>query len=131
MVIRSIIKVFRYLFWISIIFSVIFILIFFFGAKQVGVLEAKYDLWRERYEIHGYGLIIGVPSEVDILNAYGIEYRHVAGCVVNDFIIDSVANYNLVMKAAIKKDMEYDIDNRWIWPYVETVDGTYTKRAEY
>jgi hypothetical protein len=131
MVIRSIIKVFRYLFWISIILSVILVLIFFFGAKQVGVLEAKYDLWRGRYEIHGYGLTYGVSSNVENLNAHGIKYRHVAGCVVNDFIIVSVGNYNLMMKAAIKKDLDYDIDERWIWPYVETVDGKYTKRTEY
>jgi len=131
MLIRSIIKVFRYLFWIGIIFSVILVLIFFFGAKQVGVLEAKYDLWRGRYEIHGYGLKIGAASNVEYLNAQGIEYRHVAGCVVNEFVIISVANYNLVMKAAIKKDLNYDIDKRWIWPYVETADGKYTKRSEY
>jgi len=131
MVLRSIIKAFRYLFWISIIFSVIFMLIFFFGGKQVGVLEAKYDLWRGRYEIHGYGLIYGVPLNVEILNAHGIEYKHVAGCVVNDYIIVSVANYNLVMKAAIKKDLDYDIDKRWIWPYIETVDWKYTKRTVY
>ena len=124
-------KVLRYLVWISIVLSLILTLIFLFGAKQVGVLEAKYDLWRGRYEIHGYGLIIGVPSEVEILNAHGIKYRHVAGCVVNDFIIDSVANYNLVMKAAIKKDLDYDIDKSWIWPYAKTVDGKYTKQFRY
>jgi len=131
MLLKLIGKTLRFLFWIAIILSVIFTLIFFFGAKQVGVLEAKYDLWRGRYEIHGYGLIIGVPSEVEILNAYGIEYRHVAGCVVNDFIIDSVANYNMVMKAAIKKDLNYDIDKSWIWPYVQTADGEYIKQFRY
>ena len=107
--------------------SVILTLIFLFGAKRVGVLEAKYDLWRGRHEIHGYGLIWGVPWKVAILNAYGIKYRHVAGCVVNDFIIDSVANYNLLMKAAIKKDLGYDIDKSWIWPYATTVDGKNTE----
>jgi len=119
------------LFWIGIILSVILVLIFFFGGKQVGVLEAKYDLWRGRYEIHGYGLIIGVPSEVEILIAHGIKYRHVAGCVVNDFSIVSVGNYNLMMKAAIKKDLDYDIDESWIWPYVKTANGEYIKQIRY
>jgi hypothetical protein len=124
-------KTLRFLFWIAIILSIIITLIFFFGAKHVGVLEAKYDLWRGRYELHGYGLIYGVPSNVEILNVHGIKYRHVAGCVVNDFIIDSVANYNLVMKTAIKKDLDYDIDNSWIWPYTKTANGEYIKQFRY
>ncbi|HOP47989.1 MAG TPA: hypothetical protein PK874_10025 [Desulfobacteraceae bacterium] len=94
--------------------SVILTLVFFFGAKRVGVLQAKYDLWRGQYEIHGYGLILGVPPEVEILNAHGIEYRHVAGCVVNDFIIDSVAEYNSVMSKAIKEDLGVDVDKGWV-----------------
>ena len=90
--------------------SSFFTIIFFFGAKPAGILEAKIDLWRGRYEIHGYGLIFHAPYEFDALNHYGIEYRHVAGCVVNDFIIESVAAYNATMKNAIKKDLNVDVD---------------------
>lgn len=110
MVFRLIGKVLRYLFWISIILSVILLPVYFFGGKQIGILEAKYDLWRGRYEIHGYGLILWEPPEIQILKGYGIEYRHVAGCVVDGFIIDSVAAYNSTMKRAIKEDKGVDVD---------------------
>jgi hypothetical protein len=119
-------KILRYLFWISLILSVIFVLIFFFGAKQVGVLEAKYDLYRGRYEIHGYGLLLGEPPQIEILKPYGIKYRHVAGCAVNYFIIDSVASYNSVMKVAIKKELGFDVDKLWISLYGTTVDYKFT-----
>jgi len=116
-------KILRYLFWGGLMFSVIFPLIFFFGAKQIGVLEARYDLYRGRYEIHGYGLIWGEPLHAPILNRYGVRYRHVAGCGINDFIIDSVASYNSVMKDAIRKDLEFDVDQLWMSLYGTTVDG--------
>ena len=124
-VFRLIGKAFRYLFWISIILSVVYVLIFFFGAEQVGVLEAKYDLWRGRYEIHGYGLLFGEPPQTKNLKPYGIKYRHVAGCMVNDFILDSVASYNSVMKVAIKHDLGFDVDKLWISLYGTTVDYKY------
>lgn len=115
-------KVFFYLYLIGAVLSVILVLVFFFGGKHVGILEAKYDLLRGRYEIHGYGLFLGMPPEAETLNAHGIKYRHVAGCVINDFIIDSVAYYNLVMKSAIKDDLNYDVDKSWIWPYNTEID---------
>lgn len=125
-VFRLIGKILRYLFWMSIILSVVYVLIFFFGAEQVGILDAKYDLWRGRYEIHGYGLLWGEPPQVEILKAYGIKYRHVAGCMVNDFILDSVSSYNSVMKVAIKDDLGFDVDKLWISLYGTTVDYKYT-----
>lgn len=124
-------KLSRYLFWISIIISVILTLIFFFGAKQVGVLEAKYDLYRGRYEVHGYGLLWGPPPQIEILKPYGIKYRHVAGCAINYFIMDSVASYNSVMKVAIKKDLGFDVDKLWISLYGTTVDRTVTDLLKY
>lgn len=50
-----------------------------------------------------------------ILYLYGIDYRHVAGCVVNDFIIDKVAIYNETMKIAIKRDLGVDVDKLLGW----------------
>lgn len=108
-------KVLRYLFWISIVLSLIFTLIFLFGAKPIGVLQARYDLWRGRYEIQGYGLLFGEPPWIHILYLYGIDYRHVAGCMVNDFIIDKVSVYNETMKIAIKRDLGVDVDKLLGW----------------
>ena len=98
--------------WACFVFGMVSVLVFFFGARHLGRLEAGYDLWRGRYEIHGYGLYMGEPYEIEILKPYGVEYRHVAGCLVNGFIMDSVATYNLTMLKAIKEDLGIDID----WP---------------
>jgi hypothetical protein len=84
---------------------------YFFCAKQVGMLEAKYDIWRGHYEIRGYGLHYSFASPyVEDLNSYGIEYRPVAGCVVDDFIIDSVASYNATMKETIMRNLGINLD---------------------
>ena len=122
MLLRILKLIFRCSIWMGIAFSVLLPLIFFFGAKKVGILEARYDLLRGRYEIHGYGLIMAEPLHAPILKANGVQYRHVAGCVINDFIIDSVASYNSVMKVAIKKDLGFDVDQLWISLYGNTVD---------
>ena len=116
--------VLKYLFWLSIVLSVILTLIFFFGAKPFGMLEARYDLWRGRYQIQGYGLFLGEPAWVHTLYLYGIEYRHVAGCVVNDFIIDKVALYNKTMETAIKRDLSVDVSKITGWGEEETEVGT-------
>lgn len=110
MIVRIIKKIFIYFFWASIVLSIFLTIILFFGAKPVGVLEARWDLWRGRYELHGYGLFLGEPYGFKELKQYGIEYRLVAGCVVNGFIIDNVAAYNATMISAIRKDLQIDID---------------------
>ena len=46
--------------------------------------------------------------------------------MVNDFILDSVASYNSVMKVAIKDDLGFDVDKLWISLYGTTVDYKYT-----
>ena len=105
-------KILRFAFVSCAILSLLFVVLYFFCGRQIGRLEAEYDLWRGRYEIHGYGLVFGVPLKIAALKSYGVEYRQVAGCVVNDFIIESVAAYNATMKKAIKRDLDIDID----WP---------------
>ena len=103
-----------YTFWICFLLNTVFVLVFFFGARHVGRLEAGYDLWRGRYEIHGYGLYMGAPYEIEILKPFGVEYRHVSGCLVNGFIMDSVAAYNITMLKAIKEDLSIEIE----WPVI-------------
>jgi hypothetical protein len=112
MVFRIIKKVLKYLFWIGIIFSVIFSLIYLFGGKYVGALEAKYDLWKGHYELRYYGLQIYWVTQVrmKVLNTCGIAYRRAAGCMINDFIIDSVGGYNATMEAAIKENLGICVD---------------------
>ena len=111
-------KVLRYFLWTCSILSILIALLNFFGSRQIGRLEAEYDLWRGRYEIHGFGLFMGVPSEIEDLKPYGIEYRHVAGCVVNDLIIMRVDEYNSTMIKAIKQNLNIEVD----WP-VDTFDA--------
>lgn len=113
MILRVLKRIYLFSFIGFVLAGLLGIVTLFWGAEEFGYLEAKYDIWRGRYEIHGYGLFLGVPPEFKILNAYGIKYRHVSGCVVNDFIMDSVGEYNSVMSRAIKKDLGVDIDQRW------------------
>lgn len=107
---RIISKVLKVMFLTPILFSVLFVLVYFFAAKQVGTIQARYDIWKGRYEIHGYGFPIGgCPIDINFLKKHGIEYRHVAGCVVDDFIIKSTRSYNLIMNKAIKKDLGIEL----------------------
>ncbi len=105
-------KILRYFLWTFSIFSIFIMILYFFCSGQIGRLEAEYDLWRGRYEIHGFGLFMGAPSEIEDLKPYGIEYRHVAGCVVNDLIIKRVDEYNSTMIKAIKQNLNIEVD----WP---------------
>ncbi len=68
------------------------------------MLEAKFDLWRGHYEIRVYGLII-LPEGLltQSIKEYGIEYKRVAGCVVNHFLVGYVQGYNAVMKEEIAR----------------------------
>jgi hypothetical protein len=111
MIFRIIKKVLKYLFWIGIIFSVIFPLIYFFGGKYIGALEAKYDIWQGHYEIRYAGLQFGEVTQAKVLNAYGIAYRRVAGCMVNNFIIENVNGYNAIMEGAIKQNLGICVDH--------------------
>lgn len=105
-------KIGRVIFRTFFFVNILFVIIFFYGAQQVGYLTAKYDLWKGRYSIQTYGLHYPqiFATEAKTLRGYGIDYVRVAGCVVNDFIIEEVAAYNLVMKKAIKGDLGIDVD---------------------
>ena len=111
MIFRIIKKVLKSLFWIGIIFSVIFPLIYFFGGKYIGVLEAKYDIRQGHYEIRYAGLQFNEVTQAKVLNAFGIAYRRAAGCMINDFIKNSVAGYNAIMEEAIKQNLGICVDH--------------------
>ena len=121
-------KILIYAYWTCLVLSILFVAVYFFGARQVGVLEAKFDLWRGRYEIHGYGLLWFIPPEIEALKPYGIEYRHVAGCVINDFIIESVAAYNVTMLHAINRDFDIEIEHLKK-PYTQVPDFKKMQKA--
>lgn len=95
-----------------VVLNVLILIVFFEGGRQVGCLNAYYDLMQDHYEIRTYGLHFAVVFEeqANTLKNYGILYRKVAGCVINNLIIESVDGYNSVMKAAIKKDIGIDVD---------------------
>lgn len=108
--IRVITKVFLYVLWSMLVISAILVTTFFFGGKTVGMLEAWQDLSRGHHEIQGYGLTRGTPAWVYSLDLHGINYRHVADCLVNAYVIEKVASYNETMEIAIKKDLGFDVD---------------------
>lgn len=110
MISRRLKKIGRFILWTFFFVNILFVIIFFYGAQQVGYLSAKYDLWKGRYKIKTYGYPGYLPTGAKTLKRYGIDCVPVAGCVVNDFIIKEVAAYNLVMKKAIKGDLGVDVD---------------------
>ena len=93
-------------------FLALVLIAFFFLSEQFGRLSARCDLIRGHYEIRTYGLHFPTVFMEDfkVLESYGVAYRRVAGCVVNDFVIESVEGYNSVMKEAIGKDIGVDVD---------------------
>lgn len=105
-------KIGRVIFYAFFFVNILFLIIFVYGAQQVGYLNAQYDLWKGRYAIKTYGLHYPqiFATEAKTLKGYGIDYVLVAGCVVNDFIIENVAAYNFVMKKAIKRDLGVNVD---------------------
>ena len=105
-------RLIRHAFVFAFLLNSILVLTFVFGAGQIGFLQAKYDIYRGRYKVKGYGLMpfFGCGGDYWLLRAYGIECQAVAGCVVNDFIIDYVRNYNAVMRPVIREKFDIDID---------------------
>jgi hypothetical protein len=103
-------KILRFFLFTFLTLSSLCVVLYFFCARQVGRLEAEYDYRRGHYEIHGYGRVNGDSPEVEGLRQYGIRYRQVAGCVVDDFIVMRVAGYNTTMIKAIKQDLNIAID---------------------
>ena len=101
-------------------FLILFVPVYIFGAEHIGTLAAKYDLLLGRYEIHGYGLILGDP-EYYILDIYGIKYRHVMGCMVTDFDIDRINSYNKTMQKAIGTDLGIDVYKLLGWNSEESL----------
>lgn len=101
-------KIIKISFWSCLIFCILFVLIYFFCAKQVGILEAKYDIYRGHYEIRSYGLYSYTSPSIKNIDGVKIEYKAVAGCIVNNFIIDSVEAYNETMKKKLKDDFGID-----------------------
>ncbi len=109
MIPKNLKKIGRFVFWSFFVFFLLFVIIYYCGAKEAGHLEAKYDLWKGRYEIRTYGLQGTFALDASILKANGIDYVQFAGCMVNNFIIRYVAGYNFVMAKAIKRDLEIDV----------------------
>lgn len=97
-------KAARFLMW-SFLAVLLAASVAWFGfPRQTGMLEAQYDLWRGKREVRWFGLPPFIPDaeEIALRRVHGYRYRMVAGCVVNDFIIENVKGYNEVMKGAVK-----------------------------
>jgi len=105
-------KIIKITFGTIFVLSILFVAMYMFGAKHIGTLEAKYDLMRGHCEIRGYGLgpFMAYQEDWSVFKSHGIKFVAVAGCVVNDFIIENVAAYNSVMRTAILDKLGIDID---------------------
>ena len=74
------------MFWTCFVFSMVSVPVYFFLVPDMLA-----DWWPATIsgggamKIHGYGLYLGEPYDIEMLKPYGVEYRHVAGCLVNGF----------------------------------------------
>ena len=83
--------------------------------RQLGRTWAKFDLFRNHYEVRVYGYPLGDRNKAELLENYGVSYARVAGCVVDNSIIESTNAYNTVMRKAILEDLGVDI-NKILFP---------------
>ena len=111
---KKVVKLIYCAFGVLAFFYSIFVVVYIFGDGYVGTMEAKYDLMRGHYRIQSFGLNPFMAYEEDVIKLYGIECIAVAGCVVNDLIIENVEAYNSVMRKAILEKFGIDIDS---WKY--------------
>jgi len=88
------------------------IIAFFKFPRQIAKIEARYNIWRNHYEIKTYGVPFGDRDYVEMLQKHDISYVRVAGsyvrvtgCMVNKPIIDYVVHYNNIMREAIWRDL--------------------------
>jgi len=97
----------RIFFWSMLFLSVYY----FFTPIPLGMLMAKFDIWRGHYEIRIYGYpSLFEPLMVERLKGYGIEYKRVSEiCSVNYFMHYYVQGYNTVMEEGIAKDFPEEV----------------------
>jgi hypothetical protein len=83
-------------------------------VRQMAEEEARKDIAAGRYHILTYGLPLPGSSRTDALleQRYGIEYQGVAGCIVDEGIMEWASAYNQISVAAIKKKFGGDVFER-------------------
>ena len=82
-----------------------------FYPKQYGRAWANFDIERKHYEVRYFSLTFMDDIYHIYFKEYGINYRRVAGCVVNTPIIESTKAYNRTMRNAISQDKGVDIED--------------------
>lgn len=91
-------------FWFGINFIIFFTIFYLFAPEPLGILEAKFDLWRGHYEIWVYGYPSFLePLFAQSLKKYNIEYKRVALCGDDRIVMDYVKGYNGVMEEEIAR----------------------------
>ena len=77
-------------------------------AVQQGKVDAKQELSKGNLALEAYGFrMVSEPSKGELLlKEHGIQIRYVAGCAVNDKIINHAKGFNKVMKKAIQEQHE-------------------------
>ena len=77
-------------------------------AAQKGKSDALEEISKGNLVLEAYGIKrITRPSENEVLlEEHGIEIRYVAGCVVDNKIINHAKGFNKVMKKAIQEQHE-------------------------
>lgn len=73
--------------------------------------QAEADFAASRYRILVYGLRTKNSSLEDRLAKAGVEFKTIAGCVVNDAILEGARVYNEVMHEKLRAKLGRDVFN--------------------
>jgi hypothetical protein len=78
-------------------------------AAQIARKQAEADAAAGRYRMLVYGLRGKNSAVEDRLAKEGVEFKAIAGCVVNDGILEGARVYNEVMREKLKAKLGRDI----------------------
>jgi len=80
-------------------------------AHLRGTLAARWDISHGRYRILTYGLASLDRGEYarTVRDRYGVEIRTIAGCRVDDSLVDYARGYDVAMKAALQQHYKRDV----------------------
>jgi hypothetical protein len=94
----------RIIFWLALSYALLFPFFYWVAPVPLGMLKVKFDLWRGHYAIMVYGgpFFLELSPALN-LKKYGIEYKRVAGCMVDRFVLGYAKGYNAVMEKEIAR----------------------------
>jgi hypothetical protein len=93
------------------LFSLPLGIFFYIFPEQVAMIEARYHIWRNHYEIKTYGYRFGDRDYIEMLKHHGISHVKISDCDVNEPLKDYITHYNSIMRDAVWRDLGVRLEN--------------------